>query len=60
MHEKAGKAPAKKPKAKAPSSASSTESTSGVTTTMVRNPDETWTVTKTDRDGNILSREGMR
>jgi hypothetical protein len=42
---------------KAPASASSTEKKSGVTTTSVRNPDGTRTVTKTDKNGKVLSKK---
>ncbi|GBE42946.1 hypothetical protein BMS3Bbin10_01017 [bacterium BMS3Bbin10] len=52
----------KKPKkdsgpAKPAASASSTDNKTGVTTKSVKNPDGTRTVTKTDKDGNVLSKE---
>ncbi len=42
---------------KKPGAASATNKKTGITTKSVQNPDGTRTVTKTDKDGNILSRE---
>jgi len=49
--DEAGSTPSKSP------SASSTEKQTGVTTTSKSNPDGTHTITKTDKDGNLLSKE---
>jgi len=43
-----------------PASMSSPDRKTGVTTAIVKNPDGSRTITKTDRDGNILSREKAR
>ncbi len=43
--------------AKTPDSAGSTDANTGTTTTSVKNPDGSRTVTKTDKDGNVLSKE---
>ena len=43
-----------------PAFASSTDPSTGETITSVGNPDGSRTVTKTDKDGNILSREKVR
>lgn len=40
-----------------PASASSNEKNTGITTTSVRNADGTRTITKTDKDGKVLSKE---
>ena len=45
------------PKNKPPDFARSTDKTTGITTKSVRNPDGSHTVTKTDKDGNVLSSE---
>jgi hypothetical protein len=42
--------------AKTPSSASSTDRKTGITTTSLKNPDGTRTVTKTDKNGKLISR----
>jgi len=42
---------------KPPDSARSTDKNTGVTTTSVKNPDGTRTVTRTDRNGNVLSKK---
>ena len=47
----------KKVKPSAPPSASTTDKNAGITSTSVRNPDGTRTFTKTDRNGNVLSKE---
>ena len=41
----------------APPSAGSTDKKTGISTTSVKNPDGTRTVTRTDKDGNVLSKE---
>ena len=46
--------------AKTPDSASSTDTNAGTTTTSVKNPDGSRTVTKTDKDGNVLSKKTVR
>ena len=52
--EGAGGTGAKTP-GRVPTSASSTDKNTGETTTSVKNPDGTRTITKTDKDGNVLS-----
>jgi len=47
-------------KEKSPAYASSTDPNTGETITSVGNPDGSRTVTKTDKDGNVLSREKVR
>lgn len=44
---------------KKPDSASSTDKKTGITTKSVENPDGSRTVTKTDREGNVLSKKTL-
>jgi hypothetical protein len=55
--EPAKTAPQSAKERRAPTSAGSTDNKTGITTTSVKNPDGTRTVTRTDKDGNVLSKE---